>query len=79
MSELMKIGIKINKAIEAVWGVELTLKELEIFENYINHQETITPLLNPNFILEHGFSAFDEGKKRIELLRPIIKLKEAGK
>lgn len=76
MSELMEIGIKIHMAVAAVWGVGLTLKELEAFENYINHQETITPLLNPNFIVEHGFVAFDEAKKRIELLRPILKLKE---
>ena len=76
MSELNDIGIKINRAIEFIWELELTVQELEMFENYINHQETITPLLNPNFIQKHGFKMFNEAKRRIELLRPIIKLKE---
>ena len=76
MSELNKIGKKINDAIEAVWKTGLTLKELAELEAYIQHQETITPLLNPNFIQKHGFKLFNEAKKRIELLRPIIKLKE---
>ena len=78
MSELKRIGEKVNDAIEAVWAVELTLKELEELEAYIQHQETVTPLLNPGFIQKHGFKLFDEAKNRIELLRPIIKLKEAS-
>ena len=76
MSELIEIGKKINNAIEAVWESGLTVEELEKFEAYINHQETITPILNPNFIQKHGFELFNEAKKRIELLKPIIKLKE---
>ena len=74
--ELIKIGKKINDSIEAVWKSGLTIEELDIFEEHILHQETILPLLNPNFIQRHGFKLFDEAKKRIELLKPIIRLKE---
>lgn len=76
MSELQIIGIKINEVIEAVWKSGLTVKELSEFEDYINHQETVAPIINPNFIQKHGFKMFNEAKERIELLRPIIKLKE---
>ena len=76
MSELTAIGIKINVAIKAVRDSGLTVEELGIFEDYIRHQETLTPLLNPNFIVEHGFKMFDQAKKRIELLKPILELKE---
>ena len=51
MSELTVIGIKINAAIEGVRRSGLTVEELRIFEDYILHQETITPILNPNFIV----------------------------
>lgn len=78
MNELTEIGSKINEAIEAVWGSGLTLKELRAFESYVNHQETVTPLINPSFVQKHGFKVFDEVKKRIELLKPIIRLKEAA-
>lgn len=77
MSDLTDIGIRINKAIGAVWNSELSIKELEEFEAYINHQETIMPLLNPNFIQKHGFTMFNEAKERIKLLKPIIRLKDS--
>lgn len=77
MSELTEIGIKINRAIQAVWKSELTVEELEEFEAFINHQETIMPLLNPNFVQKHGFKMFNEAKERIKLLKPIIKLKDS--
>jgi len=77
MSELTEIGIKINRAIQAVWKSELSIKELETFEAFINHQETIMPLLNPNFVQKYGFKMFDEAKERIKLLKPIIKLKDS--
>ncbi len=76
MSELTVIGVKINVAIKAVKESGLTVKELEIFGDYILHQETLTPILNPNFIVNHGFKMFDQAKKRIELLRPILELEE---
>lgn len=72
---LIEIGKKINDSIEAVWKSELTVDELDAFEEYIRQQETVAPLLNPNFIQRHGFKLFDEAKKRIELLKPIIRLK----
>lgn len=75
MSKLIETGIKINRAIQAVWETELSIKELEEFEAYINHQETIMPLLNPNFIQKHGFQLFNEATERIKLLKPIIRLK----
>ena len=74
--ELIKIGKKINDSIKAVWKSGLTIEEIDIFEEHIIHQETILPLLNPSFIQGNGFKLFDEAKKRIELLRPIIRLKE---
>lgn len=76
MSELTAIGIKINAAIEGVRSSGLTVEELGIFEDYITHHETLTPILNPNFILEHGFKMFDQAKKRIELLKPILELED---
>ena len=76
MSQMVEIGTKMNRAIQAVWKSGLSIEELEIFEAYINHQETIMPLLNPNFIQKHGFKLFDEAKERIKLLKPIIRLKE---
>ena len=76
MSELIEIGKKINDSILAVWNIGLTIEELEIFEAYIHKQEIVAPLLNPSFIQKHGFKLLDGAKKRIELLKPIIQLKE---
>jgi len=76
MSELTVIGRQINHAISAVWNSGLSVKDLEKFEEYITHQETITPILNPTFIVKHGFKMFDEAKERIRLLKPILKLEE---
>ena len=76
MTDLMDIGIRINKALADIWNSELSIKDLEEFEDYINHQETVAPILNPNFVQKHGFKMFDKAKERIELLKAIIKLKE---
>ena len=76
MSDLMDIGIRINKAIGAVWNSGLSIKELEEFEAYLNHQETIVPLVDPTFIVKHGFKYFNQARERIKLLRPIIELQE---
>lgn len=76
MSELTVIGIKINNAIKAVKDSGLTVEELEIFENYITHQETVAPILDPTLIIKLGFSMFDQAKKRIELLKPILELED---
>ena len=76
MSQLLEIGFKINKAIEAVWKSGLTIEEIERLETYINQQEVLTPLLNPNFVVKLGFKIFDQAKERIKLLKPIIQLKE---
>ncbi|MBA7698380.1 hypothetical protein ES703_107057 [subsurface metagenome] len=76
MSELTVIGIKINAAIEGVRRSGLTVEELRIFEDYILHQETCAPILNPSLIQKYGFSMFDQAKKRIELLKPILELEE---
>lgn len=78
MSELTVIGRQINHAIKSVWNCGLSVKDLEKFEEYILHQETITPILNPNFIQEHGFKMFDQAKERIRLLKPILALEEKG-
>lgn len=75
MSKLLKIGEKINNAIQAVWNTKLTIKELEEFEAYINHQETVLPIMDPSFIQKHGFKMFNEAKERIKRLKPIIQLK----
>ena len=79
MSQLLEIGLKINKAIEAVWKSGLTIEETERLEAYINQQEVLAPLLNPTFIVNHGFKLFDQAKERIRLLKPIIQLKEKAK
>ena len=79
MKELVKIGEKINDSIEAVWKIGLTAEEVGSFENYITHQETIVPLLNPNFIQQHGFKLLDQAKERIRLLKPIIELQQIEK
>ena len=76
MKELLKTGRRINAAMQAVWNSGLSVKDLEKFEEYILHQETLTPILNPNFIQEHGFKMFDEAKTRIRLLKPILKLED---
>ena len=76
LKELGKIGDKVNKAMEVVWAVGLTIKELDALEEYIRHQETLAPLLNPGFVQKNGFKLIDEAKKRIELLKPIVGLKE---
>ena len=75
MIELLAIGIKINKAIEAIWKCGLSIEELEEFEDYINHQETIMPLLNPSSFQKHG-KLFNDAKERIELLKPILQMKQ---
>lgn len=79
MKELTEIGVKVNDSIEAVWAQDLNLEELGRLEAYITQQEVLTPLLNPNFILEHGFKLFDHAKERIKSLKPILQLKEKEK
>ncbi len=74
--ELIGIGCKINLAIQSVWKLGPTIEEMGKLETYMNQQETILPLLDPTFIAQHGFKLFDQAKERIELLRPILKLKE---
>ena len=75
MIELLAIGIKINKAIEAIWKYGLTIEELEEFEEYINRQETVMPLTDPSSFRKHS-KLFDKAKERVRLLKPVIKLKE---
>lgn len=79
MTDLVKIGAKINDSIKAVWAVGLSIEELEKLEAYINQQETLTPLLNPNFIVNFGFKLFNQAKERIKLLKPIIELQQKEK
>ena len=78
MSELTVIGRQINHAISAVWNSGLSVKDLEKFEEYITHQETIAPMLDPTLIQKLGFKMFEEAKVRIRLLKPILKLEEKG-
>jgi predicted RNA-binding protein with EMAP domain len=75
MSELIEIGLRINRAIQAVWKSGLSIEDLEEFEDYINHQETIMPLLNPSSFQKHG-KLFNDAKERIELLKPILQMKQ---
>lgn len=79
MKDLVKIGVKINDSIEAVWKIGLTTEEIESLEDYMRQQETILPLINPNFIQQAGFKLFDQAKERIKLLKPIIELKQIEK
>ena len=53
--------------------------EMDTLEPYIQQQEVLLPLLDPTFIAQHGFSSLDQAKRRIELLRPIIKLEQKEK
>lgn len=73
--ELIGTGCKINLAIQSVWKLGPTIDEMEALETYMQQQETILPLLDPTFIAQHGFKMFNQAKERMELLRPIIKLK----
>lgn len=77
--KLTKIGLKVNNAIEAVWKTGLTIKEIEQLEAYMAHQETILPLVDPTFIVQHGFKLFDQARDRIKLLKPIIELQQKEK
>lgn len=77
--ELIEIGRKINNSIQAVWTLSPTIKEMEALETYMQQQETILPLLDPTFIAQHGFKIFDQAKERMELLKPILQLKEKEK
>lgn len=74
--ELVKIGAKVNDAVRAVWKKGPTVEEMENLKDYIQEQETILPLTDPIFIQQNGFKLFNQAKERIELLRPIIELKQ---
>ena len=76
MKDLVKIGVKINDSIEAVWEIGLTAKEMEKLEDYIREQETILPLTDPTLMRQDGFKLLDQAKERIKLLKPIIELKQ---
>ena len=76
MKELTEIGEKVNDSINAVWKLGLNIEELGKLEEYINYQETMLPLVDPSFIQQGGFKLLDQAKKRIELLKPIILLKQ---
>ena len=77
--ELIGIGCKINLAIQSVWKLGPSIEEMGKLETYMNHQETILPLLDPIFIAQHGFKLFDQARERIKLLRPIIELQQKEK
>lgn len=79
MGELTGIGKKVNNAIEAVWKSGLSIKEVEKFEDYITHQETILPITEPTLVLNGVFKILDRAKERLKLLKPIIQLKEKEK
>lgn len=79
MKELTEIGVMVNDSIEAVWKVGLSIEDLGKLEAYINQQEVLQPLLNPNFIQRFGFKLFDQAKERIRLLKPILELREKEK
>jgi len=76
---LVRIGKKINKAIEAVYNSGLSIEELLEFEDYISHQETTAPLLNPGLISKHGFGMFDAARSRVKLLKEILQLRDSEK
>ena len=73
--ELIEIGKKINKAIMAVKSVGLTPKEISEFEEFIVHQETIQPLMNPTSF-NRTSKMIDMAKERPKVLKPIINLEE---
>lgn len=73
--ELVEIGKKINKAIIAVKKIGLTKKEISKFEEFIIHQETIQPLIDPTNV-HQTFIMLDMARKRLVVLKPIINLKE---
>jgi len=75
MKELIEIGKKINKAIMAVKEVGLTQEEISKFAKFINHQETIQPLVDPTNFYKNS-KMFDMAKKKLEVLKPIINLEE---
>ena len=77
--ELVGIGAKINLTIQAVWTLGPTEAEMDTLETYIQQQETLLPLLDPTFIVQHGFSSLDQARRRIELLKPILELRELEK
>lgn len=77
--KLIEIGAKVKDSIEAVWALGLSLEELETLEAFVDQQEALVPLLNPNLIQKHGFKLFDQAKRRIELLKPILELQELEK
>ena len=77
MKDLVKIGARVNDAVQAVWEKGPTVKEMEALEAYINQHETLTPLMDPAFTLRHGFKLFGQAKERIKLLKPILQLKES--
>lgn len=79
MTELIKIGVKVNYSIKAVWKQGLTIEELEKLEAYIQEQETILPLTDPILIRNGGFKFLDQAKERIKLLKPIIELEQKEK
>ncbi len=79
MKELVKIGVKINDSIQAVWEIGLTAKEMESLEDHIREQETILPLTDPTLMRQSGFKLLDQAKERIKLLKPIIELKQKEK
>ena len=77
--ELIETGCKINLAIQAVWKLAPTMAEMEVLETYIREQETILPLLDPTFIVQHGFSSLTQARRRVGLLKPIIELEQKEK
>ena len=77
--DLTKIGVKVNDAIRAVWKLGLTVGDIEKLEEYLKHQETIIPLVDPTFIVNHGFKYFQQAEERIKLLKPIIELQQKEK
>ena len=77
--ELIGIGCKINLAIQSVWKLGPTIEEMGKLETYMQQQETILPLLDPTFIVQHGFKMFDQAKERMDLLKPVIKLEKKEK
>ena len=79
MKELTAIGEKVNDSINAVWELGLSIEELGKLEDYISHQETMLPLVDPSFIQQGGFKLLNQAKKRIELLKPIVLLKKEEK
>jgi hypothetical protein len=78
IEELSDIGTSINTIItesrRVILHTGLRKEDLDAFEEYLEHQDTVMPLLNPTEYMHGGAKAIPIAQSRVEAIRKMMEV-----